>query len=283
MCGITAYRGPSSAASRARCALERLEYRGYDSAGIAARHLDGTTLHVRTLDGVASLTDAVHSDESGTDATTAAIGHTRWATHGEVSRRNAHPIEDCSGRLFVVHNGIIDNADLLRAHLVAGGHRFATDVDTEVIVHLVEQALRPGVGLGDALADAARHLEGSWAVVALDARTGALAGTAHGSPLIFAEGEEGVYFASDVGAITPVVEAFRVLDCAGMARVDVFLTPEGKVLVNEVNTLPGFTSISMYPKLWQASGLGYTELITRLIELAQERYALDSGLKTSIV
>ncbi|MDQ1177649.1 glutamine--fructose-6-phosphate transaminase (isomerizing) [Microbacterium sp. SORGH_AS_0421] len=220
MCGITAYRGPSSAASCARSALERLEYRGYDSAGIAARHLDGTTLHVRTLDGVASLTDAVHSDESGTDATTAAIGHTRWATHGEVSRRNAHPIEDCSGRLFVVHNGIIDNADLLRAHLVAGGHRFATDVDTEVIVHLVEQALRPGVGLGDALADAARHLEGSWAVVALDARTGALAGTAHGSPLIFAEGEEGVYFASDVGAITPVVEAFRVLEDDDVVEVD---------------------------------------------------------------
>lgn len=220
MCGITAYRGPSSAASRARSALERLEYRGYDSAGIAARHIDGTTLHVRTLDGVASLTDAVHSDESGTDATTAAIGHTRWATHGEVSRRNAHPIEDCSGRLFVVHNGIIDNADLLRAHLVAGGHRFATDVDTEVIVHLVEQALRPGVGLGDALADAARHLEGAWAVVALNARTGALAGTAHGSPLILAEGEEGVYFASDVGAITPVVEAFRVLEDDDVVEVD---------------------------------------------------------------
>ncbi|MEO5794711.1 MAG: D-alanine--D-alanine ligase [Rhodoferax sp.] len=78
------------------------------------------------------------------------------------------------------------------------------------------------------------------------------------------------------------LEAFRVLDCAGMARVDVFLTPEGKVLVNEVNTLPGFTSISMYPKLWQASGMTYTGLITRLIELAQERYARDRGLKTSI-
>jgi D-alanine-D-alanine ligase len=79
------------------------------------------------------------------------------------------------------------------------------------------------------------------------------------------------------------LEAFRVLDCAGLARVDVFLTPQGKVLVNEVNTLPGFTSISMYPKLWQASGLGYTALITRLIELALERHAGDRGLKTSVV
>lgn len=220
MCGITAYRGPSSAASRARSALERLEYRGYDSAGIAARHDDGTALHVRTLDGVASLTDAVRSGESGTDATTAAIGHTRWATHGTVSERNAHPIEDCSGRLFVVHNGIIENADLLRARLVADGHRFATDVDTEVIVHLIEQALHPGAGLGDAVADAVARLEGSWAIVALDARSGALAGAAHGSPLLFAEGEEGVYFASDVGAVTPVVDAFRVLEDDDIVEVD---------------------------------------------------------------
>ncbi|PNW08809.1 glutamine--fructose-6-phosphate transaminase (isomerizing) [Microbacterium testaceum] len=220
MCGITAYRGTSAAASRARCALERLEYRGYDSAGIAARNLDGTTLHVRTLDGVASLTDAVRSDESGMDATTAAIGHTRWATHGEVNERNAHPLEDCSGRLFVVHNGIIENADVLRAGLVADGHRFATEVDTEVIVHLLEKALRPGTGLGDALADAATRLAGSWAIVALDARSGTLAATAHGSPLIFAEGEEGVYFASDVGAVTPVVETFRVLEDDDIVEVD---------------------------------------------------------------
>jgi D-alanine-D-alanine ligase len=79
------------------------------------------------------------------------------------------------------------------------------------------------------------------------------------------------------------LEAFRVLDCAGLARVDVFLTPQGKVLVNEVNTLPDFTSISTYPKLWQASGRGYTALITRLIELAQEQYVGDWGLKTSVV
>ncbi|MCX7279953.1 MAG: hypothetical protein NTZ15_22015 [Burkholderiales bacterium] len=79
------------------------------------------------------------------------------------------------------------------------------------------------------------------------------------------------------------LQVFRVLDCAGNARVDVLLTPQGKVLVNEVNTLPGFTSINMYPKLWQGSGLGYTALITRLIELAQERYVGDWGLKTSVV
>jgi D-alanine-D-alanine ligase len=79
------------------------------------------------------------------------------------------------------------------------------------------------------------------------------------------------------------LEAFRALGCAGMARVDMFLTPKDKVLVGEMNTLPGFTSISMYSKRWHASGLGYTELIARLIELAQERYVWDRGLKTSVV
>ncbi|MEZ3157117.1 glutamine--fructose-6-phosphate transaminase (isomerizing) [Microbacterium sp. BWR-S6Y] len=218
MCGITAYRGPTAAASRARDALERLEYRGYDSAGIAARRPDGSTMHARTLSGVAAL--AVVVGEESADATTAAIGHTRWATHGEVSEANAHPLEDCGGRLYVVHNGIIDNADALRARLVGAGHRFATGVDSEVIVHLVEQAQRPGVGLGDALADAVTHLSGSWAVVVLDARSGALAATAHGSPLICAEAGGGTYFASDVGAIAPEVDEFRVLEDDDVVEVD---------------------------------------------------------------
>lgn len=209
MCGITAFRGPA-AAGHARTALERLEYRGYDSAGIAARRPDGTALHARTLAGVAALATAL--DEGATDATTAAIGHTRWATHGDVSERNAHPLEDCGGRLFVVHNGIIENADVLRARLIAAGHRMATDVDTEVIVHLLEEEAAHGRGLGDALADATAQLEGSWAIVALDTRTGDLAGTAHASPLVLAEAADGVYFASDVGAVAPFVGTFRVLE-----------------------------------------------------------------------
>ncbi|WP_295838978.1 glutamine--fructose-6-phosphate transaminase (isomerizing) [uncultured Microbacterium sp.] len=218
MCGITAYRGPTAAAGRARVALERLEYRGYDSAGIAARRADGTSLHVRTVDGVASLSGPLEA--RGMDATTAAIGHTRWATHGGVTEQNAHPIEDCSGRLFVVHNGIIENADVLRADLLAAGHRFATEVDSEVIVHLLEQALRPGRSLGDALADAVRSLEGSWAIVALDSRSGALAGTAHASPLIYADAGDGMYLASDVGAVAPMVDDFRVLEDDDIVQLD---------------------------------------------------------------
>lgn len=218
MCGITAYRGTAAAATRARAALERLEYRGYDSAGVAARRPDGTTVHLRTLGGVAALASGLGEEE--TDATTAAIGHTRWATHGEVSEVNAHPLEDCSGRFFVVHNGIIDNAEQQRAQLVAAGHRFATEVDSEVIVHLVEQAHRPGIGLGDALAEAVSHLSGSWAVVALDTRTGALAGAAHESPLILAEGAGGTYLASDVGAVSPIVSEFRVLEDDDVVDID---------------------------------------------------------------
>ncbi len=96
---------------------------------------------------------------------------------------------------------------------------------------------------------------------------------------------------NDLGNIAPeindkiraiAVQAYQTLGCAGMARVDVFLTPENEVVINEINTLPGFTNISMYPKLWQASGLGYTDLITRLIELALERHAADNALKTTM-
>ncbi|MFJ4038677.1 glutamine--fructose-6-phosphate transaminase (isomerizing) [Microbacterium sp. NPDC090007] len=210
MCGITAFRGTTAAATRALGALERLEYRGYDSAGIAARRVDGSALHERTIHGVAALAAAVGRADG--DTTTAAIGHTRWATHGGVTAQNAHPIEDCGGRVLVVHNGIVENADVLRTQLVTAGHRFATEVDSEVIVHLIEQSLRPGVDLGDALVAARERLEGSWAVVALDLRTGEIAGTAHGSPLICAETSDGVYLASDVGAIAPEVSAFRVLE-----------------------------------------------------------------------
>ena len=78
------------------------------------------------------------------------------------------------------------------------------------------------------------------------------------------------------------IRAFQALECAGLARVDVFLTPDNEVIINEINTLPGFTNISMYPKLWQASGIGYQELITRLIELALERHQADAALKSSI-
>lgn len=218
MCGIAAYAGPAASATRARAALERLEYRGYDSAGIAARRADGGIVHARTLEGVASLSVAI--GDRDTDATTSAIGHTRWATHGRVSEQNAHPIADCTREVFVVHNGIVENADLLRAQLVAAGHRFGTDVDTEVIVHLVEEARAEGAGLDEALAVATARLAGSWAVVALDARTGELAATVHGSPLIVAEDADGVYLASDVGAVAPEVTRFHVLEDDDIVAVD---------------------------------------------------------------
>ncbi|CAN3701772.1 Glutamine--fructose-6-phosphate aminotransferase [isomerizing] [Microbacterium sp. MM2322] len=206
MCGIAASVGRRGAASRVKAALERLEYRGYDSAGIAARSADGGVAYARTVGGVASLGTAPD------DPTTAAIGHTRWATHGGVTERNAHPLRDCTGRLFIAHNGIIENADILRTELVAAGHRLTSDVDSEVIVHLLEDALITAVSLPAALFAAAERLRGSWAVVALDTLTGEIAATAHGSPLIAAEAADGVYVASDVGAVADRVTEFRVID-----------------------------------------------------------------------
>src|SRR5438132_13879398 len=136
MCGIVGYVGPSEAAAVLVDCLSRLEYRGYDSAGLAV--LNGRGVETRKLagrvDGLRALLtrEPVHGR--------CGIGHTRWATHGAPTERNAHPHTDCTGTLALVHNGIIENADLLRARLERAGHRLATDTDTETLVHLIEDA-----------------------------------------------------------------------------------------------------------------------------------------------
>ena len=133
MCGIVAYAGAEPASPILLEALTRLEYRGYDSAGLAVQN--GVGLEMRRAAGrLAALGDLLDEDpvdgESG-------IAHTRWATHGEPTVANAHPHADCSGEIAVCHNGIIENADILRAELIRRGHSFKSDTDTEVIAHLL--------------------------------------------------------------------------------------------------------------------------------------------------
>ncbi|WNY34594.1 hypothetical protein Q9Q99_04835 [Curtobacterium flaccumfaciens] len=125
--------------------LERLEYRGYDSAGIAVRTAVGGAETIRSVSRVGDLRTLVAA-RSGDALTGIGIGHTRWATHGAVREANAHPHADCTGRISIVHNGIIENAERLRQTLEAQGHRFRSDVDSEVIAHLVEAGPdgRPG-------------------------------------------------------------------------------------------------------------------------------------------
>jgi len=223
MCGIVGYVGSREAAPVLVEGLTRLEYRGYDSIGVAV--LNGHGVETRKLAGrVQGLRDLLgRAPLSGT----CGIGHTRWATHGAPTERNAHPHADCTGTLAVVHNGIIENADLLRAQLERAGHRFTTETDTETLAHLMEEA--SGTTLEERVLAALAVVEGTYglAVIAEDS-PGTIVVARRGSPVLIGVGEGEYIVASDASAVLPYTrtvvylrdgdiavltrEAYRVLD-----------------------------------------------------------------------
>ncbi|MGA1838874.1 glutamine--fructose-6-phosphate transaminase (isomerizing) [Herbiconiux sp. 11R-BC] len=214
MCGVVACRMPGAAAPFLVDALRLLEYRGYDSAGVAILTTAGTTVSSRTTHRVDTLERQLDAlEQAGVTGALSGtgIGHTRWATHGAVTEANAHPHLDCTGRISIVHNGIIENAVELRAQLEAERHVFASEVDSEVVSHLIEHELRSGGGLREAVTAATGRMRGSWAVVALDAQSGALVAAAHRSPLLVARSEKGVFAASDINAIAQWVDLFQAM------------------------------------------------------------------------
>src|SRR5688572_18869192 len=146
MCGIVGYIGERNATEIILDGLKRLEYRGYDSAGLAV--LDGARLTVRRSPGKIGKLESLLEREPAAGAV--GLGHTRWATHGRPSEANSHPHVDCSGSLVVVHNGIIENYAALKERLVAEGHHFRSETDTEVIAHLLEGHVRTGLRLPEA-------------------------------------------------------------------------------------------------------------------------------------
>ncbi|KQO60246.1 glutamine--fructose-6-phosphate transaminase (isomerizing) [Curtobacterium sp. Leaf261] len=207
MCGIIAARVSDPVAPYLLAGLERLEYRGYDSAGVAIRTVGHRVGTIRSTERVADLRPRVDAWDIE-PLTGVGIGHTRWATHGSVCETNAHPHTDCAGRIAVVHNGIVENASTLRGTLEDQGHVFRSDVDSEVIVHLVERALGADQDLLLAVRIATAQLEGSWAIVVLDAETGRMVVAAERSPLVVARTGRGDFVASDVGAIAEWADTF---------------------------------------------------------------------------
>src|SRR5258707_1996486 len=161
MCGIVGYAGPREALRLLMSGLRRLEYRGYDSAGVAVES-DGT-LEIRRAEGKLDNLAAVVAERPAKGDT--GIGHTRWATHGRPTEQNAHPHVDCTSATAVIHNGIIENFEELKTPLVAAGHRFTSETDTEVVVHLLEDELKKGRSLEDAALVVLPRLEGAAALV----------------------------------------------------------------------------------------------------------------------
>src|SRR5256885_2267192 len=157
MCGIVGYIGPKKVVSVVIEGLRKLEYRGYDSAGIAVVGADGK-LDLRRASGkLRNLEEVIRKNPlEGTYG----IGHTRWATHGRPTEENAHPHRDCSGEIVVVHNGIIENYLELKEQLQREGHKFVTETDTEIVAHLVEKNAKGGVPLIEAARNSMTHLHG---------------------------------------------------------------------------------------------------------------------------
>jgi len=196
MCGIVGYVGSREAVSVLVEGLARLEYRGYDSAGVAVQN--GGGVETRKLAGrIAGLRELlarrpVHGH--------CGIGHTRWATHGAPTERNAHPHIDCAGTLALVHNGIIENADVLRKRLEQDGHRFGTETDTETLVHLIEES--PGATLEERVIAALNHVEGTYGVaVVAEADPGKIVVARRGSPVLLGVGDGEYLVASDASAV----------------------------------------------------------------------------------
>ena len=198
MCGIVGYAGNQQALPILLEGLRRLEYRGYDSAGVAV--LDGGELQVvRKAGKLEALEQALGSDNALPGLS--GIGHTRWATHGQPTDRNAHPHLDCSGRVAVIHNGIIENFFTLRAQLEAEGHRFASQTDTECVAHLVESALAQGLAFPDAVRTALKRLEGSFALAVLhQGDPGMVVGAKRDLPLVAGKADGENFVASDFAA-----------------------------------------------------------------------------------
>jgi glucosamine 6-phosphate synthetase-like amidotransferase/phosphosugar isomerase protein len=226
MCGIVGYAGSRPAAPVLIRALHDLEYRGYDSAGIALLESSdggGNHLVVTKREGkIANRAAAVDGDRPSTATT--GIGHTRWATHGKPSDTNAHPHLSCNGEVVVIHNGIVENYAELRARLVAAGHRFTSETDTETIAHLLEEEMAGGASLVEALGRSAGLLLGSQALVAMSpsdpgAVVAARVGNAGGVVVGYGDGETLV--ASDLAALLQHTRRVGFLSDGQMVRITI--------------------------------------------------------------
>jgi glucosamine--fructose-6-phosphate aminotransferase (isomerizing) len=218
MCGIIGYVGRRDAVPVLLEGLARLEYRGYDSAGLAVQN--GHGLAIRKLAGrIPGLVELLARQPA---RGTCGVAHTRWATHGAPTEVNAHPHTDCDRTIALVHNGIIENADLLRARLTSAGHEFGTDTDTETLAHLIEDA--PGATLEERVTAALAHVEGTYGLAVIAAaEPHRIVVARRGSPVLLGVGEGEYFVASDANALLKHTRSVVYLADGDLA----VLTPDG--------------------------------------------------------
>ena len=224
MCGIIGYIGMRGATPLLLEGLKRMEYRGYDSAGVAV--MNGGGVETRKAAGkISQLERALATSPVAGDM---GIGHTRWATHGVPNECNAHPHLDCKGDIAVVHNGIIENSGTLKKELIAHGHKFVSDTDTEVIAHLIEEAFDGN--LEDAVIEALWQIEGTYGIAVVSSKDkNKIVAARKGSPLLIGLGDGEYYVASDVSAILAQTREVVYLDDGDVA----VLTRDGYTVLNQ--------------------------------------------------
>lgn len=229
MCGIVGYYGKNDGAGIVVSGLKSLEYRGYDSWGIAAKTDGPARSASSTADAGGKITfhkqvGKIGSFELKKDLPNfkgeICIGHTRWATHGGVTAANSHPHFSCDKRVFVCHNGIIENYQELRGELEKKGHKFASQTDTEAIAHLIEENLKSKKSFPEAVRSTLKRLEGSYAIVAIDRDSNQLIGARFGSPLVLGLGQGEFYLASDVPAFLEHTNKVVFIDEMQMVLLD---------------------------------------------------------------
>ncbi len=219
MCGIIGYAGRQQAAELLLQGLGTLEYRGYDSSGIAVLGTDGTpSVHKR----VGKLSNLQTALNGAMPEGSLGIGHTRWATHGAPSDTNAHPHTDCSGEVVVVHNGIVENYQEVKRELIDSGHLFNSQTDSECIPHLIETGMEKGLSLKEAVTAASRRITGASAVVAFTTRepdkiVGLRLGNAGG--IVVGKNDEGVFLSSDLPALLPHTRSVHYLNAGEVAVI----------------------------------------------------------------
>ncbi|RLG19901.1 glutamine--fructose-6-phosphate transaminase (isomerizing) [Candidatus Micrarchaeota archaeon] len=215
MCGIVGYIGYRKAAPTILNCLKALEYRGYDSAGIATA--SNGSLHVKRDVGKIAEVHEKHNlrDLGGSIG----IGHTRWATHGVPSMANAHPLVDCTGKLAIVHNGVIENYSEIKEWLSKKGHKFKSDTDTEVAAHLIEENLKRGLNLEKAVGSAVARFKGNYAFAVLRLGEKKLVLARDGSPLVVGFGKNEMFAASDVPALLKYTRQFAFMEDGDVAVI----------------------------------------------------------------
>ncbi|MFA5108702.1 MAG: glutamine--fructose-6-phosphate transaminase (isomerizing) [Candidatus Micrarchaeia archaeon] len=273
MCGIIGYIGHRKASEVLLHGLSQVEYRGYDSAGMAVS--DGKTMQILKDEGKLRDIHTKHNFlklEGGIG-----LGHTRWATHGPPCERNSHPHTDCTKKVAVVHNGIIENHRVLREELEKKGHKFSSDTDTEIVAHLIEEGLKKKLSANTAVREAIKRLEGTYALGILISGEQKLFLARRHAPLIIGRSKKDeMFFASDIPALLGYTRDFILLNEGDMAQIDA----KGAIIWNaqgeEVARQP--LHVDWTPQMAQKGGHDYF----MIKEILEQPLTLSSAISADV-